>query len=516
MTLRYELREPQANIAEPLSPQESETLAAVSDLFTALNQSDIRYCHWKSNVRLEAALAGDTDLDLLVDPAHEDEFKRLLGARDIKLVVPPPGKEYPGLEHYLGFDYLTGRLFHLHVHFRLVLGEQYVKNYALPLEAQFLDSSGVRCGVKVPSPEMELIVLSLRALLKYRDRDALKDLLSIRSPGIPAHIRSEVLWLLAQTAIGRVEEILCTLPMLEKPETILEFIQTMQQAPRDGGRLFRLRARARAMLRPYQRRARLLASLAYFKALMRKMTRGRATPERQMTLPNRGPTVALIGVDGSGKSTLSAELAQWLSWRVETRLYYLGSKQPSFLTRWSYIFFRACRRGNREISAVLGPDYWVARWIAAVGETFLAFHYLSVGRDRYGRYRRAQVEAANGRVIIFDRFPFAAPLDGPEIHLLGDGSLNLASRYMSRAERDLYRQLDPVDLLILLEVSPKTSLRRKPDHALETLRAKNAAVEKVRARLAREAASWNWITVDTEVPIGETLLTIKRAIWAAL
>src|SRR5574338_1227695 len=109
-------------------------LNAARDLFKALAANHVRYCHWKSNLRLEQGLLGKTDLDLLVDASHMGLLRRILAEQDIKPVLAPPGKRYPGIEDWLGFDTQTGRLFHLHVHYRLVLGEQFVKNYHVPLE----------------------------------------------------------------------------------------------------------------------------------------------------------------------------------------------------------------------------------------------------------------------------------------------------------------------------------------------------------------------------------------------
>ena len=51
------------------------------------------------------------------------------------------------------------------MHEVLVLGERYVKNYHLPIEREFLDSVRLLDGVPVPSPELELGVLAVRALL---------------------------------------------------------------------------------------------------------------------------------------------------------------------------------------------------------------------------------------------------------------------------------------------------------------------------------------------------------------
>lgn len=495
---------------------DANNLLAVTRLFDRLNKQGIRYCHWKSNLRLDWGLSGRTDLDLLISPEHELPFKRILEDQGIKPLLAPGGKRYPGLEHYLGFDSQTGRLFHLHIHFSLVLGEQFVKNYSLPLENQFLDSTYIRNGVKLPSLELELIILCIRALLKYRDRDVIKDVFTVRSPGIPEHILNEIIWLLEQTTLEQVKVALNAIPFAIQPEVVIEFLETIRANPRDGRVLFRLRSKVRRMLRPFQRSGRFLASLKYFNQLGHKILIRRSKPERQMSLPKGGLMIALVGVDGSGKSTLSSALTDWLSWKIDTPYYYLGSKQPSVWTKWSYVFFRIARRSHREFSTKFGEDNLFSSTLINLRQIFLALHYLFVGYDRHRRYQLAKREAGKGSVVIFDRFPFQAPLDGPEIHLIDNGRLNPISRTLSRMEQNLYRKFEYVDLLILLNVTPETSLQRKPDHPRETIQAKNIALDEVQSRLAKEPEPRNWVVIDAERSLDDVLLHVKRLVWAAL
>src|SRR5687767_9048007 len=95
-------------------------MKAPSELFRSLNERGIRYCLWKSNIRQEEGMRGETDLDFLVDREHIAAFRQTLQEHDIKPFHPAPGRNYPAMENHLGFDKATGRLFHLHVHYQLV------------------------------------------------------------------------------------------------------------------------------------------------------------------------------------------------------------------------------------------------------------------------------------------------------------------------------------------------------------------------------------------------------------
>ena len=128
----------QTKIYPPILEPEFPSLEAVAGLFQMLHAQGVRYVHWKSNIRLGLSLQGGTDLDLLVDKEHSRTFRQILLQQEIKPILPPQGQRYPGMEHYLGFDPASGKLFHLHVHYQLVLGDEYIKNFRLPLEEYFL------------------------------------------------------------------------------------------------------------------------------------------------------------------------------------------------------------------------------------------------------------------------------------------------------------------------------------------------------------------------------------------
>lgn len=492
-------------------------LKIVADLFQALNNTDIRYCHWKSNLRLERGLYGQTDMDLLVDPQHRQIFKQLLEKYRIKPILAPPGKRYPSIEDYLGFDPLTGRLFHLHVHYQLVLGEQFVKNYHLPLENEFLDSVQIHSGVKIPSPELELIVLSIRALLKYRDRDVIKDIFSIRSSGMPSHILEEFNWLLGQTSIEKVSDVLTNISNVIPPDLILNLLTTILVSPRAGYKLFHLRKQARRVVRRYQRHERLQATITYFvEAWRRRKSFLRFKPERKMTLPTGGVTLALVGADGAGKTTLSRELVKWLSWKLDVHPYYLGSKQPSWMSKFSYLLFRIARRGQRTLSRIVGENAFITRFIEALRQILLYSHYLFIGHDRYGRYLAGRRNASEGSIVIFDRYPLEAPLDGPQIHAFREDSTDLIVRTFSKLERNLYSKVQMPDLFCVLEVSPEISIRRKPDHQWMAIETKNLLLRKLTDSMKANDKEVRIAHINAGLPLEQVLLQIKRAIWGAL
>ena len=513
-----------SQLAREGSPYPPGTIDALADLLDELNGQQIRYCSWKSNEHLGEALEGRTDMDLLLDRAHAGRFREILERHGVKPLVPPPRAAFPGMQHYLGIDRPSGRLFHLHVHELLVLGERYVKNYHLPIEREFLDSVRLLDGVPVPSPELELGVLAARALLKYRARDVVKDVLKIRTPGLPSSIRTELDWLLARTTVEEVGEALRAAGNVVPQEIACGFLQAYRKDFRAGASYLRLRSRLRSTLRPNRRSGRTRAALGYAQTMWDRRRRFRRRPaEVRMQPVTGGLTVGIVGADGSGKSTISAELARWIGWKLQVSSRYLGSKEPSRASDWSYLAFRAFRRGHRSASG-LPTGSALSTPIAGTRDVMLALHHLSIGRDRTRRYRAGVREAEGGKIVIFDRFPLTSLsgdrdhllLDGPQIRSILPQPMSALTRRLARAEERMYRTFRLPDQLVVLEVSPDVAIGRKPDHRAEVVSVKSRAVREL-ATLAEERRGTATVTrVDADRPLEDVLLDVQTRLWDAL
>ena len=119
-------------------------------------------------------------------------------------------------------------------------------------------------------------------------------------------------------------------------------------------------------------------------------------------------------------------------------------------------------------------------------------------------------------MVIFDRFPFFSPLDGPEIHLISDGNLYFLTKKLAKIEQRLYRRFDTLDLILILDVNPEVSVERKPDHSIETIQAKYSALLRLKTELKEESDRWKWLSVDSNNPIEQVLLDLKTAVWSEL
>src|SRR5438477_543881 len=124
--LRAFLHKPQVTLAGAAPTRGNGTMPLVSRLAEALHAHGIRYCQWKGHLKRERWGAGDGDIDLLVDRADEQRFAAVLHELDFKVAYSQHGWRIPDQLHFFGFDSDTGKLLHLHVYYRLVVGRPWL------------------------------------------------------------------------------------------------------------------------------------------------------------------------------------------------------------------------------------------------------------------------------------------------------------------------------------------------------------------------------------------------------
>jgi thymidylate kinase len=241
-----------------------------------------------------------------------------------------------------------------------------------------------------------------------------------------------------------------------------------------------------------------------------------------MTMATGGASFALVGADGSGKSTVAAELSSWLGWKVDARVHYLGSKPPSRASRWTYLAFRASRRGVRAASESFGEGTLVVRAAAGTRDTALAAHYLATARQRAHEYAAASRDTADGRVVVFDRFPLTRVaeiprhdlVDGPRIAATVDSPGGPVMRRLAAAEQRIYQGFRPPTAMVVLDVDPEVATARKPDHDHDTVAAKARVLSFVSRTLAVPGSRVR--TVDADRPLDDVLHDVKTELWHAL
>lgn len=498
-------------------------IAVIVQLLERLHMADLTYCHWKSNEHLGPALQGLTDLDVLVDPRQHLELKRVLADSGFKRFAATAGKAYPAVEDYLGFDVTTGRLAHLHLHYRLTVGQPHLKGYRLPWETEVLSRRSLDQdhGMFVADPAIELLLLLVRGVLKRRLRDSLRSAIRRSSASRPSGERREFDWLCERTDPDAVCE---AARALLGPDTEAQ-IRTLLAAPDDPRARRQFKRAARPVLDRYRTYGPISATIrASFRelqwivdAINRRMFH-RPTPLRR-TSPRGGVVIVILGSDGSGKSSLLKEMVAWLGVKLDVIPIYFGSGDgPGSLYRLplqglrraaeaGISLFRPAPTGSSQRS---GPT--PRSPLRAAG---LLPWALTLSLEKRSKLRRMIRARNRGMIVVCDRFPQAdCPgfNDGPLLHHLRDSRWRVC-RILSAWEEVPYREagLDPPDLVIKLFASPEVVAGRRPEMTLADIQRRIDAV-----RGLSFPGSSTIVEVPTNGPIDQSALAIKRIVWSQL
>jgi hypothetical protein len=504
-------------------PDVATALGVLRGLFERFHTDGIRYCHWKSNQHLHASLVGKTDVDILVDRRAIVPLTRILGETNFKRFVVKPGRGYPGIEDYVGFDMASGTLTHVHVHYQLTLGEKFLKGHRLPWEELFL-SSRIRDpehDIYVAEPNLELVVLIVRAVMKLRARDAIMETLG--TPYFDGGMLRELRWLAERSDRERLHEVGARLV----GERAARLLPDMLDGKRPSvGQLRAFGRRAEPSLREY----RLYGTAAAVRQMatrewgiiwwkIKNWYLGAATKSTR-TLPQGGLTVAFLGPDGAGKSTLTEEIAEWLSREVAVVITYGGSgKGSASLPRRLLQGLAALRRRVvRPRSDIAGPPPThggeAGRRDKNISLARLVW-VLSLARERRRRALQARRAKGRGMIVLSDRLPqsqFPGWNDGPRLtRWLETGSW--VRRVAARREQAAFRlaELSPPDLVVKLHVSPEVASRRKPETPQEQLRTGIDMVKRLQF-----PATTRVLDMNAEQPLDQVLLQAKRAVWESI
>ncbi len=278
----------------------------VAELAASLEREAIPCCQWKGAAALERALRGERDIDLLVRPADFARVEALLSRGGWKAARARFAREAPGTAHYFGYDPPHERLLHLHLHDRVLTGEDWINSHALPLDAALLESPAARHGLGVPTPALEALLTVLKHAIRW---GSLPDVVTawLRPP--PG--RAELARLLSDEHVEAATRLLrehC--PALD--EATFRSCAASLRAGRWSAERLQLAARVRRALRPYATCGRGARAAAYARVCLAR-TRRLLDANRRDKAPRRGGAlIAFVGPDANARAACVDQASRWL------------------------------------------------------------------------------------------------------------------------------------------------------------------------------------------------------------
>jgi thymidylate kinase len=492
---------------------ETGVLSVYARLIDALARAGVAWCYWKSSRRTAEALAGKTDLDILVGRASQHEARRVLLECGFRLFLPVADRADLTVECYLAHDEPSGQIAHVDLHTRLTLGGALLRTHWLPWEDALIRRAGPSAdsGLPLLDPVSEAVLLVVRSSLELRwfgpimarkwslatRKFALdRALLASRVEREAVRARAEEL-LGARIAAPLAEALFDPRPLQKQHDLRRRVRQTVAR--------FRTCGVLEAVLRGWWRGLRVAAD-----ALNRQLLHWPHPWNRRVR--GGGAIVAVIGVDGAGKSTLVRGLREWLQSEVDVLPLYFGSGdgRPSWflaplkalLPLASLLVARKPRGSSRGELTDAAPSLGYAL-LLAIWATVLAV-------EKRAKLRAARQAARRGMVVITDRFPqdeIPDFNDGPLLPRLG-----YAPRWLRAFEASCYalaREVRP-DLVIKLVAPPELIASREATMDPHVIQSRTAAV----GRLMLGGAGIT--TISASQPVAEVVRIASIAVWRSL
>jgi hypothetical protein len=489
------------------------TLSVLHAVLTEFHRQDISYCYWKSSRRIQPVLRGDADLDLLVGRQDQHRAEMVLLAQGFKIFPTVANRDHPSILSFLGHDEPSGRLVHIHLHLRLIVGERLLKNYRLPWE-ELLLTRAVLCPepqIRMLEPTIEAVLLAVRSCIELRRTDPVA---LIRWQATARKFALDRADLAARVDRAALRELATTLLTPALACMLVDALYGNAELE-DQRRFRRSIARHLAAFRTYNTyEARLRSSWRALLWVAGNINRRLLHLPRPWSrrAPGGGCVIAVVGVDGSGKSTVVAAIRAWLSPEVDVVPLYFGTGagRPSLLLRpfkWLVPlmtrFLKTKPKGASHGNISDRPPGLLYSLLLAVWATIVA-------REKRNKLLAARRGAQRGLVIVTDRYPqheIVGFNDGPLLTRLTRVPNWLlgfeAAAYM------LARRLPP-ELVVKLDVLAETAARREPDMDPTLIRQRIADLRRLTFAGART------VQIDAERPLNDVIRAVQREIWRLL
>ncbi len=474
-------------------------LTICRNLFNALNASGVKYCHWKGTANIEKGFIGESDLDIFVHPNDNEIATSLLEQNGFVHFYTQWGQRYSFIQDWIGMDKDTGVLIHIHYHNKMMVGHTGVMEYTYPWENDVLASCifDNNTGMYIISPEYEALTFFSRLGLEFPNKKLNK--IKQNQYSFTEEAETELDYIRSNVN----EEELKELFLLYYGEDGLSLFNYYQVPQLDKSSLKWLRKLTKKYI-PHSGFSVLneLKSF-YVKFILRYVfPRQHIVPRKKIHNSHKGLSIVFVGQDGSGKSVVSSDIRRWLSWKIESRLYYLGFGEQ--YKPWSRQLQERFHNKKDLVSKLISK--WLPFYIL-----------LQRSKDTVRVIKSAQAYIHTGGIAIFDRFPqnkVAGINDGPKIRKLltplvkSSFLRRIAHLYERREERNLEKAIhfEP-NIVFKLRITVEETMRRKPSERIESVEEKHEIIETMTFP--------NSIVydIDASMKYEQELIEIKNFIW---
>lgn len=480
----------------------------IKEIFKEMNQEKIEYCKFKGNDHLEKSIAGKKDFDLLVNKKDREKLHILLHKKGFKRLNSSLRKSYIGTENFIFYDVDNDKTHQFHIHYDIIFGGYLSNNYYLRDSKLWLKNAKEhpKYKVKIVTPELELIFVVLRCTIRNKSiREHLKNIwekvknedsylnyltkLFKQSNAIRKEEKQKLSYLTKKIERNVFNNILEKNFKNEK-KLINDFLEFYQKQKLTHLNLSFFSLKANKILK---NRLRFSKKESKWKKEMRRKEKKRGNSIRSLT--SGGMIISIIGADGSGKSTLSKDLKNWITKRgkFSSEVMHLGQKKNIITKLLKFLTFITLKLKLKNLSQLIK-----------------GYRYLIIAKYRLREVRECEMLSQKGKIVITDRYPLPEfwegeyPMDSPRLN---------KENLCYQEEKKQYHKIKKIqpDIIITLNVTLEKAVERKPK---EHKNPKMISIISKKIKTAKRTNRLdNSVQVDATRDYEEVLRKCKKIIW---
>lgn len=398
-----------------------------------------KYVSWKNNHEINLVLCGKSDLDIFVPIKYKDKFFDL--AKDeCWISVKNPVADYPEVYHFytIGEDL---KVFHLHVYFKVITGESWLKEYEFPLDDFLIDNRVLHpLGIYALNGKAQSFMFALRHFIKgssffsrllyKKELHSYQQEWDLCKSNFNPTSKGDVIDFTKYLNDSGLEERL-ELPNIEVAQLVRKELSVYLRYPK--AQLWQLRFKSF--------RTRLLNKIFY---------------KRKKILPNNGFILVFSGADGVGKSTMSDTIGKSYESFLTVRNVQLGRPQSAWVEVIRKLLNKNEAKSIKDSGLKGSSKVTIKKALSAVYLAYL----------RYNTAVKAQKYKSQNYLVISDRWPTLEyyKMDGPKLDV---STLSGLYKRLAIVEKKYYDKLAFADLSIILTVPVKVAIQRNRDRIKE-------------------------------------------------
>jgi thymidylate kinase len=471
-------------------------------LIDKLQEYNIKYCHWKSNLLLNEALDGYDDLDLLVSRADIAEFEMLilsLGFKEASNI----NISFSSVKHFYGYDKERGDILHLHIYYQMKTGPSWTKSIHFDFEEYLLDNLIVHeSGMPIPAKHVELPIFIFRIMLKY---SKVNEFILVNRE----HQRT--IKEIAYLKDGIDEKSLEELMEIYFPNiSIYEFygyIDTILNGTKfkkyTEGKRLKERLSNYKYLNFFEENYNNIGQLIY-------RVCNKLFYKQKKKLHSSGAMIVVAGLDATGKTTVTNELKKWLGKNLTISLVHFGKPSSTLRTYPINFLIKLMRRNSTDsnLKSSIKKDDRPKSFLYIFRQVVLAY-------DRYSLAKKCSKKTSMGELVLVDRYKSEnyGVMDSKRINPKQYKGLK---RKLANFENSLYEKMPKPEILFYLTVPVEVAVVRNEERIKEG----KESEEFIRIRHEQNKnltyrANHNF-KIDTDQPYEDEIRDIKSKIWSIL